>query len=293
MLIIVTKAKKMLLLAVIMLLTACEIMNPEIPEPSATWAYSGPTIEASPVVMIYPPTEVPPNYVAPGRSSSEAAALPWDSALPPLIIERNDMGVQIIQIPLQDGTVLFGHLYEKLPGQIGGLNPFQPGLLLVGAFPDDWATFPEQLRDAGFTVLVIDMDDRAAAGDLLDVLNSLLVVNSVDPSLIAIVGVDSGADQAMIACALESLCSAAVLISPVGRDTLANVIVDYGRRPLLAAASRDDPTASDVVRILQQMAQGEATILRYDGNAFGTQLLLNEIDLQLNIISWLQGLLIE
>lgn len=284
---------KWVLLVVIMLITACEVMNPEIPEPTATWAYSGPTMEPSPVVLIYPPTEVPPNYVAPGQSNSEAAALPWDSALPPLVIERNDMGRQTIQVPLQDGTVLYGHLYENLPGELGSINLFRPGLLLVGAYPDDWLTFPQQLRDAGFTVLVMDMDDRMAADDLLDVLNSFIVVNSVDPNLIAIIGVDEGADQAMIACALETLCNALVLISPVGRDTLANIIVDYGQRPLLAATSRDDPTSSQVVRTLQQAAQDNATILFYDGNADGTQLLISEADLQLNIISWLQGILME
>ena len=276
-------------------LAACDSLTPEAATLTPTWAYSAPTLEPSPAVVLGPPSERAPDadYTGPGQTNPTAAALPWDSDLPPVVVDSSG-NVKTVQIALRDNTILFGDLHEHPPVQTeqGNLDQRLPGVLFVGATPDEWGIFPSRLRDAGFTVLVMDMQDRLASADLTDVIQAFSAVGSVHPGLIGLIGASEGADQALIGCALEYLCDAVVLLSPLGRDTLVNVMAQYNPRPLLVAASRDDPVSFAAAQALQVVATGPIAVLFPDGAGHGIDM-LTDPDLTQAIIQWMQQYLVE
>ena len=273
----------------LMLLVACGPVTSEAPTLTPTWAYTAPTLEASPVVLIYPPTEVPADYIGPGQSNPTAAALPWDSSMPPILIEFVGSEVMHAQIPLGDGTVLQGMLYQiATPPE---LRQYWPGVLLVGASPESWGDFPLQLRDAGFTVLVMEMEYRLTVADFTDVLQAFNQVGTVMRGRIGVIGADVGAGQAFMGCAIEWLCRVAVLLSPMSQEALLNVVDAYNPRPFLVAASRDDTTAFETAQSLEGAATGEISALYYDSAGHGVEL-LTAPGLPQAMIDWLQRFLI-
>lgn len=274
-----------------LLLAACGALTPVVPTLTPTWEYSAPTMESSPTFVIRPPTDIPPDYANIGQSNPMAAALPWDSDLPPMVVDYGGH-TKTVQIALRDNTILFGTLHEMpsvLPGQAQRL----PGVLLIGETPEAWGIFPAQLRDAGFTVLVMDMQDRLSSTDFIDVIQAFAAGGSVHPGLVGVIGASEGADQALIGCAVELLCDAAVLLSPIERDTLANVVAHYNPRPLLLAASRNDAVAYEAARAVQAAATGRVTGLFYERPGRGAALLLAEPELFEAVILWMRESLVE
>jgi hypothetical protein len=275
-------------LSLLILVSACDALTVTPVPLTATWEYSAPTLAASPVVPIRPPTERPPDYIGPGQSNPTAAALPWESDLPPMVIDSAS-GLKTAQIALRDNTVLYGVLYENPPGLVEGRLP---GVLLIGSQGEGWGVFPEQLRDAGLTVLVVDMGNRRSSIDFVDVIQAFSELGTVHPGLMAVIGADAGADQALIGCAVDFLCDTAILLSPIGRDTLVNIMASYNPRPLLIAASRDDPIAYPSAQSLQIAATGEIVGHFPESAGHGVELLKNP-ELVQTIIQWMQRFLVE
>lgn len=276
-------------------ISACESLTPEAATLTPTWAYSAPTLEPSPAVVIGPPSERAPNsdYTGPGQTSPTAAALPWDSDLPPIEIASSG-NVKTVQITLRDSTILVGDLHEHPSIQTEQASTTQrlPGVLFLGAPPDLWGIFPAQLRDAGFTVLVMDMQDRYTSADFVDVIQAFSEVGSVHPGHIGVVGTEDGADQALIGCAVEYLCDVVALLSPLGRDTLVNMMVQYNPRPLLIAASRGDTVSFEAAQAIQAVVTGPNAGHFLDGTERGTNL-LNDRNLSRSIIEWMRLYLAE
>jgi len=280
-------------------LTACGPLTPDPPTPTPTRALSGPTIEPSPTVINFFPTEIPPN--APpglGQSIPEAERIPFNSSLPPLNVTPNAdqtrRGAQLVQITLAGGRTVTGELYVNDPLDLEGVLIQQrlPGLLLVGAPPVAWDPLPAQLRDFGYTVFVVDLGQTATSEDFSLAMNAFSEDENVNPGLMAAIGVDDGADLTLIGCALEALCDAAVLISPRSRATLLNVLPDYNPRPLIVFASEDASDTFDTALALQDAAQGSFSLQAFPGDANGLGLIDNESTLGEIIRQWLQRFLV-
>ena len=267
------------------LLAACVSMPPTALPSTPTWSYSAPTLAASPAVFIYPPTEIPPDFVSAGQSDPTAAALPWNSSLPPFVVS-DEADWQVVEIVLRDGTRLSGNLYADLT--VPELQRRFPGVLLIGSAPEVWGGFLLQLRDAGFTVLALDMGDRDTAADLSDVLRAFSGAGTVSPGLLAVIGNDT----ALIGCAAEALCDAVVLLDPADRESLLTALAQYNPRPLLLIAGSADTTTSATVSALQVAATGETTVLFPENAAPGAELLVDP-EVSLAVIQWLQHILVE
>ena len=279
----------------ILALAACDSLSPEPPTLTPTRALSAPTLQPSPVVFALPPTEIPADFDLPGSNNPIAAALPANSNLPPAAIGTPDgtTGFQTIQIPLADGRLLAGNLYENAPIQLeqGVMVQRLPGLLIIGAGLDAWGILPAQLRDAGYTVLVMDLDDAVNTKDFSAVLHAFIETNSVYPALIGVIGASRGADRALIGCAVELLCDAAVLLSPIGQNTLSNIIADYNLRPLLVIASSEDAASYNTAGALSTW--GNVTFQAYENAGHGVELLTNQPDIAGVILTWLQNNFVE
>lgn len=279
--------------------SACGPLTPDSPTLTPTRALSGPTIEPSATVINFFPTEIPPNAPSgPGQNIPEAARIPADSALPPLNVTPNaeqlQRGTQPVQLTLSGGRVVVADLYVNEPLQLeqGPLRQRLPGLLLIGANPLVWDALPGQLRDFGYSVLVVDLGQAATAEDFSLAMRAFSEDENVNPGAMAALGVSDGADLAFIGCALEALCDAAVLIGPQSQATLLNVLPDYGRRPLIVFASEDDTNAFEATLALQAAAQGPFSLQAIPGDASGLALISAEPTLPEIIRQWLGQFLV-
>lgn len=262
-------------LVLILLLAGCQA--PQAPTLTPTWAFTGPTVAPSPTADFDLLTPGSPDALAPGQSDPTAAALPWESQLPPV-----NVGDGVI-LTLRDGTQLRAVMYENMSLETGQRLP---GLLLVGGTLDGWGSWPETLRDAGFTVMVVDMAGHSNTEAFIDVIRAFSETGTVNPGVIGVIGAGLGADQSLIGCALERLCDAAVLISPVGRNTLANIMADYNPRPLLLVAGRSDLEAYDTILAIERVAEGDATLVPLESTERGMALVTNNPQLIDAIRDW-------
>lgn len=277
-----------------LILGACSALSPEVPTLTPTWDYTAPTIEPTSSLFRTRPTE--PVGINPGQNIPQAASIPANGALPPLIVESSDgVDAKLVQIPLSNGGMVFGRLYESAPVFIEDqvILPRLPGVLLLGAPPDEWGSLPTTLYAAGYTVMIAEMGVNQDFESFEDVINSFSELQTIYPGLIAAVGVREGADQALIGCTGELLCDAVVLISPVSRDTLVNMLVDYNPRPIYIAASQTDETDLDVAEALARIATGEIRLRLFENSGIGLSLLHNNPDLATDITSWLDETLVD
>jgi hypothetical protein len=127
-----------------------------------------------------------------------------------------------VQITSGDGAQLPGSLY-----QAGGER--LPGVLLLARDTTSWGDFPAHLQAAGFTVLAMPLRQPPTTADFHAIMQAFSVVGAVNPGRIGVVGAEEGADLALIGCAAELLCDTVVLLTPLGGDTLLNIIAGYNR----------------------------------------------------------------
>lgn len=261
---------------------ACDNENFQEEAPPTLRPLSGPTLAASPTVVIRTSGDL---YDAEtpvlGVSNLTAAALPSRSGLPPIELgTRTPNGAELVQVALADGVIVNGEWYQQ------GFERL-PAILLMSANRADWGALPAQLGQNGYTVLVVDVPTPSAAiADAL--LVSLGESGSVDPSRLAAGGIGSAADAALLGCVVNPACDAAILISPQARDTLLNVLPSYSPRPLLAVAGRDDASAYPVALALRQSGGDNVAFLDYERGA-GADLLATYPTLTGEIAAWLGG----
>lgn len=274
--------KALPLIALALLVAACEVTNPATATPTATRALSGPTLAPSPTIAIQSVDELDADSSL-GQNDLTAASLPSGGALPPVAVGTAPAsgGPQIVQIVMNDGVNVSGELYESGTGRV-------PGILLIGAPPGAWGDFPARLQASGFTVLAVQMREPATTADFSALLVALSEVGTVDPGSIAVIGAETGADMALIGCAVDLLCDTAALLSPLAGDTLLNIIVDYNPRPLLLAADQQDADVFRTVQGLEQLAGGEVLLQPLNNAGRGTAMLQARRDLGELIIQWMQ-----
>ncbi len=210
-----------------------------------------------------------------GRTDPSFASLPVDAALPPVPIGDTQRRVKIL---LEDGSLIEGERFG-----FGLLR--QPGILLLGPEANVWRSLPRQLEAAGFIVFALETEGRLRAGQLNTVLRSMLAINTVDAGKIGIVGAEGSADLALLGCAINDLCDAAALLSPLSRDTLLNMMPSYDTRPLWLAAAKDDIEAYAAALALSQTALGEMRFHELDSGR-GIDLLNEQENLAEDLVEW-------
>lgn len=262
-------------------LTACDLPNRSNVTATPTRSLSAPTLAPSPTVVIQSSDEIygsgEGEFI--GQSNPTIAALPVDSDLPPVMSgTREPSGANVVDVVLEDGSVLFGDLYESGTER-------KPGILLVGLDRAAWASLPLDLNAAGYTVLVMEMGLIPQAQHVETMLRTFINVGTVDPARIGVIGEAQGADVVMLACAIDELCDVIGLLSPLSRDTLLNVIPSYGIRPLLIATSNSDPESYPTGLALSQTAQGNTRFIETSAGR-GATLLQFQPDLSGEIVGW-------
>lgn len=265
-----------ILIMLLPVLAACDLPSRNTVTATPTRALSAPTLAVSPTPVIRTSDEIygsgEGTFI--GQSNPTIAALPVDGDLPP--IQMGDD--HLVEVVLEDGSVLFGDLYQS-----GDTR--RPGILLVGIDRSAWGTLPLELQSAGFTVLVMDMGLIPQAKHVETMLRTFINVGTVDPARIGVIGEAQGADTVMLACAVDELCDVVALLSPLSRDTLLNVIPSYGTRPILIATSNQDPESYPTALALTQTAQGD-TLFVETSNGRGANLLRFKPDLINQLVTW-------
>ena len=209
----------------------------------------------------------------------------------------------------EDNVEIIGEMW--LPEQ-----PLSPGIILLHMLGRDrstWYDFVEQLVDEGIAVVAIDFRGHGESikqGETTldftkfteeDFNNMVLDVNVVldffrsdqriDKERIAIIGASIGANIALKVAASNPEIKAVVLLSPGRKYRGVNTeaaILDYGKRGVLIAASEEDEYAANSSRFLKELAQGDSRLLMYNYVGHGTNMLGQTIDLEEEIIKFLQ-----
>jgi alpha-beta hydrolase superfamily lysophospholipase len=178
-----------------------------------------------------------------------------------------------------------------------------PGVVLIHMMHGEqsqWESFPEQIADAGFAVLNIDLrghgesrgevDWDLAITDLQKVWDYFTAREDIDQDRTAFVGASIGANLALVASSNEASVRTAVLLSPglsyagVKTETAIN---SYGERPVLIIASEEDSYAANSSTTLDANAIGNSQLIMYQGAGHGTFMLKAEPDLNQIIIEWI------
>ena len=211
-----------------------------------------------------------------GRTDPRFASLPVDGVLPPVQIGDSSREVKVV---LGGGLILLGERY-------GFGQPRRPGLLLLARDVSVWRGFAQDAADAGLVVVALQIGNWLESRHMESLLLSMMAVDSVDTAAIAIIGESQTADLAFIGCAVNVICDAAALFSPLSSATLVNMLPAYGDRPLWLAASTADAEAHAAAAALSQAASGDTEFLVLSRGR-GAALLAAQPELVDLLVQWL------
>lgn len=210
-----------------------------------------------------------------GVTSLNLASLPAGAVLPPAPAGDSERGVTVL---LDAGTRLPGALYQT------AIRP-APAILMLGADLSAWGALPQQLSQAGFVVLALQAGALTPARQVDAMLQSLIAIPGVDAGRIGMIGEARAADLAMLGCAVNTLCDALALLSPISRATLVNMLGSFGERPLWLAASRNDSESHAAVLALSQRLRGQAQLVVLEAGR-GAALLSASPGLAEQLVAW-------
>lgn len=268
---------------VVCILAACN--GVETPTVESTPTLSGPTLAPSPTIHIRTSDDLyGDGQSGIGQNNLTAAALPNVGGMPPILSGTREpgTGAEVVQVVADDGQMLEARLYQRDGGR-------RPGVLLLAASGVSWGTLPQDLLSNNFTVMAMDLRPAAGTSDVFVTLLALSELATVNSSQLAVIGAAQGADLAILGCVtsrIPDLCDMTVVLSPLSRDTLLNVMPDYNPRPLMVVAARDDVEAYPAALALAQAATGPSTFLEYDTGQGAALLTLNP-GLSSEIANWL------
>ncbi len=210
-----------------------------------------------------------------GVTSYSLASLPAGAILPPAPSGASERGVTLL---LDARTTIPGELYRR------GSQP-QPAILMLGANVSAWGALPQQLSQAGFVVLALQVESTTPASQVDLMLQSLIAIPGVNAGAIGIAGEARSADLAMLACSVNTLCDALALFSPTSRATLLNMMPSFGARPLWLASSRNDSESYAAAMALSQAASGPAQFIEGAGGR-GAAMLNAQTDLADQLVAF-------
>ncbi len=211
-----------------------------------------------------------------GITDPSYASLPVDGVLPPAPVGASTRRVKVV---LEDGSVLEGERYG-----FGVLR--QPGILILSREVTAWRPLSKRLAERGFIVLALETGGWLESQHLRTILLSLTAISKVDAGWIAIIGASQSADLALLGCAVNELCDAAALLSPLSRSTLLNMLPSYGARPIWLAAAKTDAEAHAAALALARSAAGDAHFLEFS-HGRGVELLDDHPEIVDQLADWL------
>jgi pimeloyl-ACP methyl ester carboxylesterase len=233
-----------------------------------------------------------------GRRGAAAAAVIW------AMVGAAGVSAQgrAVLFPAPDGVPIAAVLYpaEQLPA---------PAVVLVHMLArskDDWRGVAELLQREGITALAIDLRGHGGSGGSADSLPAMVQDvraavawlgerPDVRHGAIGLAGASLGANLALIVAADQEGVRTCALLSP-STDyrgvSLSGVIRRYGSRPLLLAASTEDPLALRTLRELTADARGIREQHLEPTMAHGTALLERAPDLTRTLVDWFRRTLL-
>ncbi len=275
-----------ILLAVLFLLSfaACDNVAPT---PTPARPLSGPTLEPSPTILPLMQAQEPTQLLYQGQDDPTAAALPRDSALPPLAAGTIVPGQthQPITVTALDGAQLTGDLY------VSPTQDLSAGILMLAADNTAWLDLPLQLQSKGYAVLAMSLRPNTAAssqmaqGDFEAMIQALGQV--ADPGHLAVIGAETGADVALAGCSTEPLCKALALLTPTDQQIAQLSITGYNPRPLFLVVSQGDSASFGISEYLRGSARGEVGYQAVDAQGRGAALLQARPAVSDQLIEWL------
>jgi hypothetical protein len=254
------------------------------PTARPTHALSAPALAPSPTVAILTSDQLygqeTPRF---GVNDLTAASLPSGQELPPIINGTlSPNGSQGVEIILLDNSRALGALYES--NALGRA----PAILLLSRNSGVWGNLPLDLQASGFTVMSLVLPNADySTEELGEILNTLGLVSTVDPGRMAVIAEIESADFALQACAIQLLCDALVMLSPVNRDATLGAVGNFIPRPLFLAVAQDDPISYPTTLALSGVTQGASTFSEYPTGR-GAGLLTLNTDLTSTLIAWLR-----
>lgn len=172
---------------------------------------------------------------------------------------------------------------------------------MLGRPKDDWEGVAQRLAAANITALSIDLPAQTAPADLkalsgwIDEVRAALTYLEASPDVragkIGVAGASLGANLAALAAAADGNVRSLALISPsldYRGVRIETAMRQYGARPALLIASRQDYYAARSARDLAKNPPGIRELQWSDLGAHGTALLSREPDLVRALIDWFQ-----
>jgi hypothetical protein len=250
--------------------------------PVQGYTLSAPTLAPSPIVDVLALTPESQSTLVVGQNAPTYAGLPSGGELPLLPVGTSNPGAASvpIQVTGADGALLDGDLYTHIND-----DTRYPAALLINADRAAWGTFPQALRDGGFTVLSMNMRAAMPVDDLLAMIAAFGQVNTMDPGRILIVGAEEPGSAALTACAAGVPCDALALVSPASSPPGAAL---QFTRPLLLVAAPSDASYA-IVQQIQAESRSPMTVLDATGGGRGAALVAADSALAAEVIAWAQA----
>ncbi|MEQ1574635.1 MAG: alpha/beta fold hydrolase [Vicinamibacterales bacterium] len=202
---------------------------------------------------------------------------------------------RVVNFRTSDGRMVAGFLNEasQKPAPAVVLVP------MLGRSKDDWQAVGQRLVDANITSLAIDLPGQEIPADALTLaawsedvraaLNFLEGRPDVRAGSLGVAGASLGASLAAVAAAADVRIHSLALVSP-SLDyrglRIEAAMRQYGSRPALLVASRQDAYAARSVRDLAKDAPGIRETEWSDTAAHGMGLLTREPDLVGILVEW-------
>lgn len=208
-----------------------------------------------------------------------------------------------VQFRASDGVTIAAAVYDA------PATP-APAVVLVHMLTrnkDDWRPFAERVQAAGFTALAFDLRGHGQsegpsaplapmALDVQAALAWLVARPEVRAGAIAVVGASLGASLALLAAADAPAVRGVALLSPAADYRgvrLEAAARQFGARPMLLIASREDPYALRTVHALagENQPNREQHLSAVAGH--GSQLLDRDAPLAAALVDWLRRTLLS
>ncbi|UXY16015.1 alpha/beta hydrolase [Chitiniphilus purpureus] len=202
-----------------------------------------------------------------------AAALLWAASMAAM--------AQDVTLKAEDGLALQG---EWHPSDAGGGRAVLLLHMTVAEGRKTWAPLLPQLREAGFSVLAVDLRGFGATGgtadwdvaphDVAAWIAWLKTQSGIKPGSIALVGASAGANLALQACAQSRQCPTVVALSPASNALFnAGMMKQFAGRSVALYAGRYDRNPNAAVRGFLKDDAGEVMVRILDSAGHGTDLL--------------------
>lgn len=261
-----------------MIVVACDRL-PQAASPTATRAFSAPTIVPSPTIILRNSDQLY-GTIHDGQSMPDIASLPVNAAVPPLTTSLEEDGAQTVQMTLTSGETINALLY---PHPNEGRST---GILLIGSAGQLWANLPSALAAAGYNALLIELPDNSPVDWVNTLLEAYREDTHVDPARMLIIGAEAHSDLALAACVSDLICDGVILFSPQNRQTMLGFAPELAERPMLLVANRNETASQQLSTALVAQAPDSISLIETEiGN--GTNMIALNSDLNSRIIAWL------